>query len=343
MQRRDFLQLIALAGVSGLSPAISFANANPARQQMIEAWRARVKAILARGRLPIIDTQATYIADKTNVERMVGFMNELDVAQIAFAPAYDITAASSLELQRNYPDYFIPTSNSGEWPAWWKQTDTFLAAVRQQMESGHFFIMGEHEFRHYPSPEQVAAGQLGRDTTVDITGPGGHALFKLSEEFGLAFEIHYEIEDRLLPGLEAMLAKYPKAKVIWCHLAQIRYPDRNTIYGPDYVRSLIGRFPNLYFDLTFSHTGSTYGPSGARDATIYTPYGTLRDDWKAVLEAYPERILAASDYRPPVEVHYPKIINLLRSNILSKLSDRSQHLIAYQNAWRLLTGETWAS
>ncbi len=66
--------------------------------------------------------------------------------------------------------------------------------------------MGEHEFRHYPSPEQVAARNTGRDISIDITGPAGQALFSLSEEFGVAFRIHYEIEDRLLVALEGTAA-----------------------------------------------------------------------------------------------------------------------------------------
>jgi hypothetical protein len=59
--------------------------------------------------------------------------------------------------------------------------------------------------RHYPSPEQAEAGRSDRDITIDIAGPAGQTLFRLSEEFGVAFQIHYEIEDRLLPPLETIL------------------------------------------------------------------------------------------------------------------------------------------
>lgn len=343
MQRRDFLRVLALAGAVGLGPAIATAqaNASPGRQQMIKAWRGRIKAILGRGRLPIIDAQATYIAGKTDVERMLGFMDDLDIAQIAFAPAYDLTADTVLDLQRSHPEYFIPTTNSGEWNGWWDDPAHFLAAVRQQLQSGQYFFMGEHEFRHYPSPEQVAAGQFKRDITLDITGPAGQGLFQLSEESGVAFQLHYEIEDRLLPDLEAMLARYPKAKVIWCHLAMIRYPDRSSRYGPAYVRSLIERFPGLHFDLAVPPPNSVYRPSGAKDSTLFAN-GRLRDDWKDVLEAHPDRFLAASDYRPPIEGAYRKIIGHQRELLLDVLNERSRHSIAYQNAWRLMTGENWA-
>lgn len=341
MQRRDFLGVMALAGAAGLFPSIvAAANSSPVRQQMTETWRSRIKSILARGRLPIVDTQATYVASKTNVEFLLGSMNDLDVAQIAFAPANDLTAGSTIELHRSHPEYFIPTTNSGEWKGWWNNPAGFLSAVREELQSGNFFFMGEHEFRHYPSPEQVKAGRQDRDITVDIAGPAGQGLFQLSEEFGVAFQIHYEIEDRLLPDLETMLARYPKSKVIWCHLAMIRYPERNTIYGPAYVRSLIERFPGLNFDLAVPKPSSIYAPSGARHSTLFTN-DVLRDDWKEVMEAHPDRFLAASDYRPDVESDYPNHISRQRELILNVLSERSRHLIAYQNAWRLMTGENW--
>jgi hypothetical protein len=202
-------------------------------------------------------------------------------------------------------------------------------------------MMGEHEFRHYLSPEQAEAGRFDRDITIDLTGAAGQRLFALSERSGLAFQIHYEIEDRLLPALETMLARYPKAKVIWCHLAMIRYPDRAKNYGPAYVASLIDRFPNLYFDLATPQAKHVYKPSGARDGTLYEfPSGGLKASWRALLEKYPERFLAASDYRPQVERYYPMLIGFQRK-LLDQLTPKARELIAYRNAWRLLAGSPW--
>ena len=164
--------------------------------------------------------------------------------------------------------------------------------------------MGEHEFRHLPSPEQVAAGRKDRDVTIDISGPAGRKLFQLSATYNTAFQIHYEIEDRLLPPLESMLARYPKAKVIWCHLAMIRHPDRAKKYGPAYVTSLIERFPGLHFDLAVPAANHVYKPTGAHDSTLYARNGALKPEWRAVIERHPQRFLAASDYRPPIEQKY---------------------------------------
>lgn len=312
------------------------------REEMAAGWRRRIQSILDRKRLPIIDMEATYVPGKTHVDNIVDWMNEEDIAQIAFAPAYSPDGEPSLGLHTKYPGHFIPTTNSGEFPRWWNNPETFLDVVKGDLKTGKYFLMGEHEFRHYPSPEQVKAGQTFRDITIPLDGPAGHTLFRLSEETGVAFQLHYEIEDRLLPVLEQMLTRYPTAKVIWCHLAMIRYPNRATKYNPDYVSSLIERFPGLHFDLAVPEPSHVYGPSGARDATLFSG-GRLDDRWKAVLEKYPDRFVAASDYRPPVEQAYRSNMQRQRNLILSELNEQARHQIAYGNAWRLVTGTPWNS
>lgn len=337
-------ELLKFAAASLCLPRANraFAKDGPSRQESIAAWRRRVQSMLERRRLPIIDLQATYVADRTNLSRVMGFMEEVDVAQIAFAVAAQPNGGLSVDLHRRHPEYFIPTTNSGEFQRWWKDPVAFLFVAREDLKTGAYFFMGEHEFRHYPSPEQVEAKQFFRDITVPLDGPAGHALFQLSEEFGIGFQIHYDIEDVLLPALESMLARYPKALVIWCHLAMIRYPDRTEKYSPDYVRSLIERFPGLHFDLAVPPPWYVYPPSGHRDSTLFHRSGRITNDWLALLEKYPERFLSASDYRPAVEDKYvPYVSNVQRKLILDVLSERARHLVAYANAWRIITGEAW--
>jgi Amidohydrolase len=331
-----------LAAVWAMSPAFSQNQALTPRQEAITAWKRRLRNLLDRGRLPIIDLQATYVEGLTDVTRMMEHMNALDIAQIAFAPANAPTGAPSLELHRKHPEFFIPTTNSGEFQRWWRDPLAFLSVARKDLESGLYVFMGEHEFRHYPSPEQVRARRTDRDITVDISGPAGHALFALSAEFGVAFQIHYEIEDALLPALESMLTQYPKATVIWCHLAMIRYPDRSKRYNAVYVAGLIERFPGLHFDLAVPPPNAVYAPSGALHSTLFSK-GQLDEAWKALIEKHPDRFLASSDYRPPVADEYPSQIIRQRELILNVLSEPARHRVAYANAWRLVTGSPWSN
>lgn len=340
VKRRSLLALGAASLCLPIGPAM--AQEPIPRQQSIAAWRRRIESILARGRVPITDLQATYVAGRTNLSRVMVYMDDLDIAQTAFAVAFEPSGRTSVELHRMHPEHFIPTTNSGEFPRWWRNPLAFLQVAREDLQTGMYFSMGEHEFRHYPSPEQAAAGQFQRDITVPIDSPTGDALFALSAQFRVPFQIHYEIEDALLPSLEAVLGRHPKALPIWCHLGMVRYPPRSTKYTPEYVRSLIERFPGLHFDLAVPWPSHVYQPSGYRDSTLFESNGRIKDAWLAVLEKHPERFLAASDYRPAVEDHMPQYIaNVQRKLILEPLSENARHLVAYGNAWRLITGEAW--
>ncbi|MBA4329911.1 MAG: amidohydrolase [Polaromonas sp.] len=350
MDRRRFLQHAAAPVTALATMSIpAFAQSAPAstgdlavRAASIEAWRQRLQGMLDKGRLPMIDIQATYVPGVTNIGQLMAWMDEVDIAQIAFATASSPDSGPSLELHRQYPGYFIPTTSSGEFPRWWNNPAAFVSRVAADLKTGNYYTMGEHEFRHYPSPEQVEARNNGRDITVPLDGPAGHALFQLSEDTGTAFQIHYEIEDPLLPVLESMLARYPKARVIWCHLGMIRYPDRAKAYNPAYVKSLITRFPHLHFDLAVPRAENIYRPSGARDSTIFQN-GRLGEEWQALMEGFPDRFLVASDYRPPVESLYRTTMGRHRNQILGPLSEAVRHKLAYGNAWRLVTGNSWGA
>jgi hypothetical protein len=330
----------ATAGIPLLSGVV-LGQTDP-RAQSIAGWRTRIQSILARDRLPIIDVQATYVPGQTNIDKIIAMMNESDVAQIVFATAFAADGSPSIELHRAHPSHVIPASNSGEFPRWWTRPEQFVQVAERDLKTGRYYMMGEHEFRHYPSPEQAEAGQSQRDITVDIAGAAGHALFKLSQDTGVAFQIHCEIEDRLLAPLESMLARYPGAKAIWCHLGMIRYPDRSTIYGPGYVNGLIEKFPNLHFDLASPPAQNVYKLSGARDGTLYDPSsGALRADWRNVLEKHSDRFLAASDYRPPVEQFYTRAIAAQR-RLFDQLNRETREAVAFKNAWRLIAGTAWS-
>lgn len=339
-----------LAPIAWYGGTPSHADDRPitARQHSIRAWSGRIRRILGQGRIPIIDTQATFW-HSIDLDFIVREMDQNDVAQVAFAPNFSLGSATSKALHKRFPEYFIPTTADASSWHWDRQPQTFIDTVLAEFKSGEYFLMGEYEIRHYPSPAQWRSGQLDRDVAMPLDTKAVHDLFRFSAEHKIAFLIHYEIEDDLLTPLEEMLARYPEARVVWAHLAQIRYPDRTKRYGPSYVQSLISRFPNLHFDLgSMVFPGHVYPGSGARDMALFNftglpPYGGyLRQEWKELLNERPERFLAASDIDGGRWRQFPMIIDRLRNMILTQLSERSRHLIAYQNAWRLITGEAWS-
>lgn len=319
---------------------------SPTREESLALWRKRIESILARNALPIIDTEATYNR-AIDVNYMIQQMDQLDVAQICFSPYGSLGSEYSLRLHHAHPAYFVPTTTDGSSSHWYQNTETFVTQTRRDLQTGKYFLMGEFEVRHYPSGAQIRAAQWDRDVTLPINSPAMHRLFQLAIETNVAFQLHYEIEDALLPPLEAMLAQYPRAKLIWCHLGQIRYPDRSTRYDVKYVRSLIERFPGLHFDL--GHTGprNVYPGSNHYDQMIFqrnalASYGGVLDpEWKALIEDHPQRFLASSDIDAGRYRDFREKIVRLRSVVLDALSPPTRQLVAYQNAWRLISGREW--
>jgi len=232
-------------------------------------------------------------------------MDKNGVALIAFSPtvgkkAYFKTGKVWTDNVRRLinvdPWRYIPVTTGGVYPAWSEGPANFLTQTMSHVVEEGYPMMGEFEFRHYPSPRQYRRGDMHRDVDIPINGEVGHKLFAFAEETGIPFQIHYEIEDVLLPSLEEMLKKYPKAKVIWCHLAQIRYQGRSTVYSPAYVRKLIETYPNLYFDVAFGGPDSIYPGSNEHHARIWDrESGGIKKEWAQLISDYPWRFLAALD------------------------------------------------
>jgi hypothetical protein len=147
-----------------------------------------------------------------------------------------------------------------------------------------------------------------------------------------------------------MLAAYPDAKVIVAHFAQLRNPDRQTRFTPDYVRHLFATHPHLYFDLATGNPGRVYRCTGGGYDTMLWDQDAgrqvdrLTPAYAAILTEFADRFVAGTDYgggRPPLGSFFNERIQNLRL-VLRDLPPAAQQAIAYGNAWRLLTGRPWA-
>jgi len=343
--RRQLLKL-ALAVPAVLLAARGGATETSGITRLKAGYATRLKRILSGGGLPYIDIESSCNPNKVDVDSVARSMDDMGIGLMALSA--DLTKDQfaqgiyydnlSERLLATYPDRFIPVGNGGQPPFLTEAPVEFLAGNEAAALRGPMLLLGEFEVRHYPSPRQVKRGELNRDVDVPIDGPVGHRLFALSEKLGIPFQLHYEVEDRLLSPLEAMLQRYPKARVIWCHIGQVRYAERAAGYSPGYVETLIKRFPNLYFDTAFGDAASVYPLSNQRHARIWSSFGGLRDDWENLFVTYPERFLSALDLggdRLGQIVEYDH----KHRDFLRRLPKNIQHQIAYRSAWSLLFGE----
>lgn len=349
MTRRHLIKMFcALPLVACLSRTANAQNL-PDFSQLKAGYAQRLKKILAAGKLPYIDIESSCDSSRVDIDAIAQSMDRLNIGLMALSA--DIGKGQfrkgvrfdnlSERLLASYPDRFIPVGNGGQPPALTEAPDEFLDAQEAAARKGQVMLFGECEFRHYPSPRQVKRGEMDRDVHVPIDGPVGHRVFSLSEKLGMPFQIHYEIEDGLLVPLDKMLEQYPKATVIWCHLAQIRYIERASRYTPAYVEALIRRFPNLYFDTAFGDAASLYPLNNQRHARVWTVFGSLKSEWRDLIAAHPKRFLSALDLGGDRLERITEYDEKHR-DFLKRLPPETQHWVAYRSAWSLLFREEFA-
>ena len=302
-------------------------------------WRERIAAIKGNGTLPIIDIESSFNSNKLDLRRLAQAMDEAGIALIAYSHDANNTQWSDMAARVVSTDQwrFIPTTNGGVDPAWTKNPKEFLEETQKHAISDGYPLLGEIEFRHYPSPRQIKRGELFRDVVVPINGPLGHELFTFAERTGIPFEIHYEIEDALLPPLEEMLRRYPRAKVIWCHMAQVRYSNRSSVYGTAYVRVLLEKYPNLYIDVAFGGPFSKYPGSGEYHARVWNG-DSVKKEWVELIVQQPWRFLAAFDLGGDRQDQLPEYNTNLRM-FLNQIPGPAREIVAYKAAWKLLFGD----
>ncbi len=303
-------------------------------------WKQRIEAMRAAGIMPMIDIESN-LNEELDIQSFARRMDEEGVALIAFSGVAQGRGWSDAARHAVAADpwRYIPAGDGGLPPDWKKNPAGFAETSRERIVKDGYPLMGEYEFRHYPSPDQIQRRNFKRDEDLPIDSPAGHLLFQLSSETGIPFQIHQEIEDQYLAPLEKMLAQYPKARVIWSHLAQMRYQDRNTIYGPDYVRKLIEQHPNLYFDLFAGppdhiYPGSKEYPGKYWDRTT----GRLKPEWAKLIADHPWRFMTALDLNPFIMNEFSRKVGMQRA-VLDSLPEPAREIVAYKAAWKLLFNE----
>jgi hypothetical protein len=303
-------------------------------------WRQRIAAMRTAGVMPLIDVESN-LGEDLDIQSFARRMDDEGVALIAFSgvPKGRGWSDAARHAVAADPWRYIPAGDGGLPPDWKKNPMNFAQTSRERIGNDGYPLMGEYEFRHYPSPDQIQRGNTERDENLPIDSPAGHQLFQFSADSGIPFQIHQEIEDQYLPPLEKMLTQYPKAKVIWSHLAQMRYQDRNTVYGPDYVRKLIEQHPNLYFDLFSGPPDHIYPASKEYPGKYWDrTTGRLKPEWAKLITDYPWRFMTALDLNPFLVNDFSRKVGMQRA-VLDSLPESVQEIVAYKAAWKLLFNE----
>ena len=337
MDRRFFLKF-GLFGILGITAKQALSEEYQFNFfRLKQGYINRIQSFKKSGILPIIDIESSFDPANFNAGSFMRAMDQSGIAQTCLSAdpprSWSLWSNASNRLAQQFPEYFIPTGNGGNY-LWSINPGRFLDSNENNTLEQKIPLMGEFEFRHYPSPAASQRGESFRDVNIPIDGPLGHRLFSFSQKSGIPFQIHLEIEDEFLPPLERMLGQYPGAKVIWCHFAQIRFLARSTIYSPEYLSQLLDRHSNLYVDTAFGGQRSIYPGSGEPHAR----YWANQDSWNALITSKPYRFLAALDFAFDRIDRVEERAQRLRG-FLQRLPTQTAEIVAYKAAWKLLFNE----
>ena len=308
------------------------------RSEQIKIFDKKIREVLKNSILPIIDVEYHH-GGKIEIESLIKRMDANGVALTWLGQNEKHGSDESLRLNALYPNRLVPTTVHGDGKLWHGSDKSFLEKLAKDVRSGKYFAMGEFEARHYPSSTN------NRDVHMPVDSEAMQVVFQLSSETGVPFLIHHEAEDELLPELERMLAKYPKAKVIWCHVGRNRNPVTwKRFRTADTVRELLKKYPNLYFDFLASKPGHIYPETGYVEGIIYDVSSSdvsLNIEWKKVIEDFPDRFVLGSDINTGRFDNYDRVMDTYRTIILKGVKKDVAEKIAFKNAWKLMSGEAW--
>jgi Tat protein secretion system quality control protein TatD with DNase activity len=301
MNRRAISSIALALGIFVLSSRSDIAGA----PQSQELW--------------LFDTHSHH-AKGLNLEDVIARMDAAGVGKIVLFARRQGTDEEVLALHVKYPDRVVPAVGFQN-PGWLRQDPRFLGEVEAKLKSGRFQWMGELLLKHYGVPElQAPEFDISPDTDLF------RRALDLSARYRVPVTIHHEAEEGNIEIFRRTLRHNQKALVVWAH-----WCGRSTA---EIARSFLREFPNLYCDLGASHTGVRYG---REKNPLVGPDGTFLPDWKALIEEFSDRFLAAID---AVEaVHYQKLyrpaVEELRK-ALANLSPEAARKVAFANAERLL-------
>ena len=315
------------------------------RAAQLAAYAAEIRRSLAAGVLPIIDVEHHW-GGKLPLERLIAKMDDNGVALTWLGQNEKNGSSRALDEAAKFPSRIVPATIHGDGPRWHGRDPLLLDELARDAKSGQYYALGEFEARHYVSSTN------NRDVHLPVDSPSFEAVFSLAEETGLPMLLHHEAEDALLPELERMLARHPKAHVIWCHMGRNR--NRSTwtkLPTPDGVRNFLRRYPNLFFDLNQAKPGSRHRGTNQVDAVLYDtdpgkggdnqPDTKLNAQWLELLEEFPERFVIGTDVNTGRFDEYSRVVETFRLLVLRRLNRAAAERIAFRNAWRLMSGEEW--
>ncbi|OGL63284.1 MAG: hypothetical protein A3I72_11895 [Candidatus Tectomicrobia bacterium RIFCSPLOWO2_02_FULL_70_19] len=297
----------------------------PSREGRVALYERTLRAYLAAGRLPILDVGLS-LAEWRDADRLV---REMDAAGVALAAVTAPGEKAIWEAAGRHPGRLIPLTTEAAGDAWARGEGELLPALRRQLGRGALAI----------GPLRaagLAAGEAGERRTLVL-----EAVLGLAAERRAPLILDMAPGDADVGRLERALAAHPGAPVVWTEAGRIPRVEMNPGYGHALLRALSLRHANLSFALSTRPAPEPSPVIRPRRDLLYDPGGRLSPEWGAVVDSRVDHFLTASPPGAGDASAYAKWMLAYRRAVLEALTPASRPRVAYQNAWRLLTGREW--
>jgi predicted TIM-barrel fold metal-dependent hydrolase len=214
---------------------------------------------------PIIDAHS-HVPNATAIDAYVAAMKKHHITKVVLLGVGGVQKDDLAWIgaaAKKYPGVVIAGAPVAD------PTDAGVAKAAQALDALKARALGE-----------VHGRQLSRK--IDREPATFGKLFELAAARGVPVIIHEELTDAATTQLETALGAHRKTTIVIAHGGE---------GPPSRVDALLGRHPNLFFDLSGMHF--------QRTPALATETGPLDPAWKAVIEKYPDRFLMGIDVWAP--------------------------------------------
>ncbi len=295
------------------------------RNARVERYERTLRNHLASDSWSLVDLEISLDRWKS----VSGLIEGMDRAGVALGA---VTATSEEAIKKaveRYPGRLIPLTTSATPKDWMSTGSGYLASIQRQLEGGAFGI-GKITWR--PGPSDKAQ--------MTQAGEALGAVIRLAVAKRSFLLLDMPPDDGGLELIERLLRAAPEARIIWTQAGRILNLNALPGYGHGLLRALSLRHPRLSFTLTQDPPAPADSPV-PRKNHLYDPGGAFSREWRALLEARVGHFTAGNDSPKTSPAIYAGRTLFFRQNVLGKISPPARELIAYRNAWRLLTNRRW--
>ena len=146
----------------------------------------------------------------------------------------------------------------------------------------------------------------------DAELPVPRRLVALARERNLVLHAHSDAT-----AVQALFRQWPEARILWAHAGFDR---------PQAVQEMLQRFPRLWCDLAYR----------SDQATVTSTATQVDPEWRALFEAFPDRLMVGSDTFTPERWHFIGPHAEFSRGWLATLAPALAERIAWRNAEALL-------